>query len=76
MMPRTGVMNARQTNILERVRKSREVMSEFIRIGLSDLYDWHVTRRALPHKELVHNLGHAKWIVMGAFLAAAAEKVL
>lgn len=35
--------------LVERVRKAknREVMSEFIRIGQSDLYDWQETRRAV-----------------------------
>src|SRR5579863_5915601 len=35
--------------MVERVRKAknREVMSEFIRIGQSDLYDWQETRRAV-----------------------------
>ena len=35
--------------LVERVRKAknREVMSEFIRIGQSDLYDWSVVRRAV-----------------------------
>jgi len=36
-------------NLLELVRKSknREVMSDFIRIGTSDLYDWEPVRRAV-----------------------------
>lgn len=35
--------------LVERVRKAknREVMSEFIRLGQSDLYDWQETRRAV-----------------------------
>lgn len=36
-------MDEKTKAIVERVRraKNREVMSEYIRIGQSDLYDWH-----------------------------------
>jgi hypothetical protein len=44
-----GCYSALRDRKMERVRKSRnrEVFSEFIRLGQSDLYDWQPVRRAL-----------------------------
>lgn len=42
-------MNAKQKELLDRIKKSqqREACSDYIAVGDSDLYDWDVTRRAV-----------------------------
>ena len=39
-------MNAKQKELLDRIKKSqqREACSDYIAVGDSDLYDWHVSR--------------------------------